>query len=163
MAVLPAEINVVVSNELGDIAVVLIPLTNVTISAGTQGPQGIQGPAGPSGSTLEAIAGVDISIGTIVSLRDGSLFPTDPTSSADVLLMAGLAVTANTEGNLVQYVFVGECNSLSGLTPGPYWVGLNGSLSTTVEVEGAAWLRFMGIARSTTQFVSLPGSPVLLP
>jgi len=167
MAVLPAEINVVVSNELGDVAVTLIPLTNVTISAGSQGLPGPPGPSGPPAAALTAPAGVDITnVGTVVVLTtDGTLIPADPTNAAHAVLLLGMNLSTGSTDETIQYITVGEIAGMTDLSVGElYFVGLAGSvvLQSDLPVIGATWTRALGNPQSSTSFILDKQTPVML-
>lgn len=165
MAVLPAQINVTVSNDLGQVAATIVPVSNVVINAGQQGLQGIQGEPGPSGGSLTAVTSVNLlTLGNLVVVQsDGTLALADPTNASHARLLMGLNTTTGRLGTSVDYLPEGEAVGLSGFTTGSlYFAGLSGVLSTIPEAAGAAWLRAIGNANSATSFVIDKQTPILL-
>ena len=87
----------------------------------------------------------------------------DPTNVTHASLLLGMTVTTGLMGDTVDYITEGEIIDLSGLSTGDlYFIGLNGTLSTSPMAGGATWARALGNANSTTSFILDKQFPVLL-
>jgi hypothetical protein len=140
-------------------AVITLPGPFQVVTIGTQGPPGPPG----TGNFLQAIAGANIAIFTAVVMVNGLLLPADPTNVVHSPLFVGITITSALTGHSIKYATSGELDGMLGLNPGQrYYVGLNGSLSLSYSAPGATWKKFLGQAKTTTSFILLPGTSVLL-
>jgi|SRR5579872_1198799 len=157
--------NVVITSEFGDTATTVIPGPISVVTVGAQGPAGPPGPPGPPAAALIAPAGVDLlTVGTVVVLTTaGTLILADPTNMAHATLLLGMTVSTGRMGANIEYLIVGEITGLSTLTVGQdYWLGLNGTLSTSYEAPGATWFRYLGNAESSTKFILDKQTPITI-
>lgn len=160
------EGTVLIESVFGSTTTTVIPGPIDIVSVGAQGPAGPPGPPGPSGGALSAIASIDLETlgNAVVVLDSGELALADPTNVAHATLLLGVNVTTGLATTSVDYITEGEIIGLSGLSRGSlYFLGLNGTLSTSPEAAGATWLRALGNANSATSFVLDKQFPVLLP
>lgn len=157
--------NIVVTQPVPYTTTTVVPGGTNVISLGIIGPPGPQGPAGPPAAALQAPAGSNLNtLGTVIVLNtSGELIPADPTNINHATLLLGMSISTGSIGDTIQYLTVGEIAGMTGLTTGQsYWLGLNGSLSTSYLAAGATWFRFLGNAQSTTSFILDKQPPVTL-
>lgn len=131
---------------------------SVTVSqVGTQGPPGPPGTGGYS----EVVAGEDISAYQVIVIgSDGLAYIADPTDINDFALTLGVAIQSASASGTLQYVSTGTISGGSWVEGERYFVGLNGSLSTTPRAIGAQWLQFIGVGKTSNSFNITMGQPV---
>lgn len=122
----------------------LLPL----IARGPAGPQGEPGPAG--GSAVQRAAGATLSALRIVYELDGEVFYLDPSDAAHVDLVLGITLSAAAQGQLVSVQGFGPVDDSSwSWSPGPVWLGADGSLTQLPPAGGFDVL--IGAAVSATR------------
>lgn len=136
----------------------IVVLDNTTQVA-TVGTQGTWGAAG--GTSF--VAGERIAAQKLVALFYGLVaVVADPIHIAHAGLVVGMARTSAGIGETVVVDRVGEIDWRgAALTPGTYFVGLNGTLSTTTP-PGAKFAQIAGQALDASTFVLNLGTPVRL-
>lgn len=111
------------------------------------------------GTTGGAPAAVTISGHMAVVMIAGQLYPADVTNPAHFGKVVGIAAQAASQpGTQINYVPLGELNGFAGFLTqdAPYFIGLDGILSTTTKAAGAAWYQYVGLAKDgNTLFVDL--------
>lgn len=106
------------------------------VSTGRQGPAG---GGGQQGGTFARLAGTPLSALVVVwENADGEVQPLDYRDADHIDLLAGITTTAApTVGSAVQVQLSGVLNiSGLGLSPGPVWLGANGTLTQTPPEDG---------------------------
>ncbi|MBZ5736499.1 hypothetical protein K8Z61_18565 [Nocardioides sp. TRM66260-LWL] len=121
-----------------------IPQTAASTGGGT--------PArGTSSEGFTAPAGANIAAYRAVYIAaDGNAYPASSTSTTTAGRVAGIATAAALSGETVTIRDDGDL-TIPSLTPGPYWLGTSGEL-TTNPATGVVQLR-LGHAATTTRFV----------
>jgi len=137
---------------------VLVPGATTIISVGTQGPPGPPG----TGTTLTANTGASLAAFTVVVMVAGVLIAADPTNASHAPLFAGITLTSAAMGAPVNYIPLGQVDGISGLSQVRYYVGLNGSISTSVTAPGAVWQKSLGYGKSSSSLILMPGPSILL-
>ena len=141
--------------------VVVIPSNPEVITLGVQGPPGVQGLPG-TGSVISATCGADIALGIAVVLIAGLLYPADPTNAAHAPYYVGVSTEAGSTTDVITVAQLGDLTT-SGLTIGNrLFVGLLGVLSTTPVASGAAWMRYIGTAQSSTSLILVSSISIVL-
>mgnify|MGYP001583705839 CR=1 FL=1 len=142
-----ADETVTVSDSGITVTVVEDNITVVTV--GTQGPPGAP-PVPPRAFTAGAAS---IAAQKLVALISDVLVVADPTNSAHMGHVVGMTRTSVGIGETVTADLEGAVTwDGAALTPGPYFVGLAGALSTTPPI-GAVFIQSAGYALTTTLFV----------
>lgn len=151
----------VVVAELDNTITVVVPAPPEVITIGIQGPPGVQGSPG-TGSVISGICGADIALGIAVVLIAGLLYPADPTNAAHAPYYVGVSTEAGSTTDVITVAQLGDLTT-SGLTIGNrLFVGLLGVLSTTPVSLGAAWLRYVGTAQSSTSLILVSSISIIL-
>ena len=148
----------VVVADLDNTITVVVPAPPEVITIGIQGPPGPSG----GGAIISGVCGVAIAAGIACILQNGSLYPADPTNVTIVGLYVGISTEAGLSGDTIQIAQLGHVVT-SGLTQGDrYFVGLLGVLSTTPVASGAAWMRYIGTAQSSTSLILVSSISIVL-
>lgn len=135
------------------------------IAAG-QGEQGEQGPPGPvtPGHTIEAIAGENLSAlrGVFISPYTGRAFYASNSNPDHAARLAGVTVTAASEGQTVQIRTSGPVDSASWTWPGDagIYLGSNGVLVQGYTASGSYSVR-VGTVTTPTAFHVRIDPPIL--
>lgn len=137
--------------------VTILPGAVQVVSVAQQGPPGPPG----TGSLLLATCGTNISIGICVVLIDGQIFPGDPTNPSHAPLFIGVSTESGLTNQTIHVAQLGSI-TLSGLSETRYFIGLNGTLSTSPVAMDATWMRYIGTAESATQLILVSSVSVLL-
>ena len=155
-------LNIVVKNASSTVRIQSNLATSILSVA--QGPQGKLGPVGPvgpqgpqgvpgAGNSFPGICGGQISSGCVVVLSDGLLYRADPTNLAHAPLVAGISSQSGNIGDTITVISAGDLDGESLTQGSRYYVGLNGSLSTTPIAVGAMWVQAVGIAQTNSMLL----------
>lgn len=132
--------KVVVTKPLVQQAVVTKQVAQQVVSGGAQGPKGERGPVGPSGSSaFERTSASSISALRVVwEDADGNVATLDYRDGDHIYLLSGLTITATSgAGQSITVQRTGPLNAEGlGLTPGPVWLGVDGTLTQTPPDDG---------------------------
>lgn len=151
--------SAIVQNTLSE---AVVHSTNSTPSI-TVSQVGVQGPPGPpgTGGYSEVVAGEDISVYQVIVIgSDGLAYIADPTDINDFGLTLGVAIQSASASGTLQYVSTGTISGGSWVEGAKYFVGPNGSLSTTPRAVSAQWLQFIGVGKTSNSFNIALGQPV---
>jgi len=151
--------TILVENSLTE-AIVQNTYSTPTVTVSQVGVQGPPGPPGTGGYST-VVAGEDISVYQVIAIgSDGLAYIADPTNVDDLGQVLGVAIQSASASGTLQYVSTGTILGGSWSEGEKYFVGLNGSLSTTPRAVGAQWLQFIGVGKTSNSFNIALGQPV---
>jgi hypothetical protein len=133
----------------------------ISIAYGSPGAQGPQGAPG-SGATNSITAGENLSGHRIIAILNNLAYLADPTNLSHGLVTIGVVRDAVSVGNTAIYYLTGEVSGGAFTANTDYFVGLNGTLSTTPRAPGATWMKRIGTAISSSILVIDPDPVILL-
>lgn len=133
-----------------------------TAVGGRQGKQGIQGVPGPTSEALQRLAGETLSALRIVwEDASGSVFALDYRDTASVYLLLGLTVSAAAIGGQLNIQRGGVVDDSAWTwTPGPLWLGPDGTITQSPPVDGFSVL--LGSAVSATRVILDINRPIAM-
>ncbi|MDR3352772.1 MAG: hypothetical protein LBO00_07230 [Zoogloeaceae bacterium] len=130
------------------------------------GIQGLPGPPGPPGQP-GAAASVRTAGATLSALvgvwedADGTVWALDAADALHINLFVGVTTTAANAGGEIHVQNSGPLNAPGlSLTPGPVWLGADGTLTQTVPASG--YSLYLGAAVSPSRLVLSPAVPFQL-
>lgn len=125
-------------------------------SVGATGPAGPQGPPGPGGGGATTVtASATVQAFSAVALdASGMAYMADQSTLTDANRVLGIAQTAALVGEQLDVTTTGIV-IMSGLTPGPQYVGVTGALTAAVPVAPAYSLQVGFASDSTTLTVDV--------
>ncbi len=158
--ILTPETNQVTVQESSN-QVIISPSSTQSVVVNSQGIQGPPGPPGTGGYS-EGVASESISVYQILSSIGSSLSVADPTDMSHIGKVIGIAIQSVSGGATVRYVQTGTISGGSWIAGSRYYLGLDGSLSTTPQAVGRVFQQFIGIATSMDTLVVNMSPPIIL-